>query len=252
MNGSLKPTSEDVLPMLEINHLSAYYGSIQALKDVSLKIGEGQIVSMVGANGSGKSTLLKSISGLVTHKKGEILFRGKNISSKPVRKIVKSGISHVLEGRQLFAHLTVLDNINLGAYSYFKRKNMPEINALRDEIFEIFPRLKERRTQLAGTLSGGEQQMLAIGRALMARPDLLLLDEPSLGLAPKIVEDIFSIIKDLNQKGTTIVLVEQNAMQALSISDFAYVFETGKITIEDNSQSLLSNQDVKNAYLGGS
>lgn len=238
--------------MLKINNLSAYYGSIQALKNVSLTINKGRIVSIIGANGAGKSTLLKSISGLVTQKKGEILFCDTDISSKPVRKIVKSGISHVLEGRQLFAHLTVLDNINLGAYTYFNRKNQAEINTRREEIFEIFPRLKERRKQLSGTLSGGEQQMLAIGRALMAKPRLLLLDEPSLGLAPKIVEDIFSIIKDLNRKGTTIILVEQNAMQALGISDYAYVFETGKITIEDQSQALLSNEKVKKAYLGGS
>lgn len=237
--------------MLKINNLSAYYGSIQALKDVSLTIDAGQIVSIIGANGAGKSTLLKSISGLVTQKKGDILFRGKNISSKPIGNIVKSGISHVLEGRQLFAHLTVLDNINLGAYTYFKRKNLTEITRRKEEIFEIFPRLKERSKQLAGTLSGGEQQMLAISRALMAKPDLLLLDEPSLGLAPKIVEDIFSIIKDLNRKGTTIILVEQNAMQALGISDYAYVFETGKITLQDQSKTLLSNEKVKKAYLGG-
>lgn len=238
--------------MLEINNLSAFYGSIQALKNVSLTIEAGQIVSIIGANGSGKSTLLKSISGLVTQKKGNILFQGQNITSMPIGDIVRSGISHVLEGRQLFAHLTVLDNINLGAYTYYKRKNMAQINANRENVFDIFPRLRERSRQLAGTLSGGEQQMLTIGRALMAKPDLLLLDEPSLGLAPKIVEDIFSIIKDLNRKGTTIILVEQNAMQALSISDYAYVFEIGKITIQDQSKKLLSNENVKKAYLGGS
>jgi len=236
--------------MLNIKNLSAYYGSIQALDDVSLSIETGKIVTIIGANGAGKSTLLKSISGLVTKKTGDIIFRNESIATKPVRSIVKSGISHVLEGRQLFAHLSVLDNINLGAFSYFKRKNHSEIEAKKEEIFELFPRLKERTKQLAGTLSGGEQQMLAISRALMAKPDLLLLDEPSLGLAPKIVEDIFSIIKNLNQKGTTILLVEQNARQALNISDYAFVFETGKILIQDESKNLLSNETVKKAYLG--
>lgn len=236
--------------MLKIKNLSAYYGSIQALDNVSLTIKPGKIVSIIGANGAGKSTLLKSISGLVTKKTGEILFREKSIASTPVRSIVKAGISQVLEGRQLFAHLTVLDNLNLGAFSYFRRKNHADIAAKKEEIFEIFPRLKERTKQLAGTLSGGEQQMLAISRALMAKPDLLLLDEPSLGLAPKIVEDIFGIIKDLNQKGTTILLVEQNAKQALNISDYAFVFETGKILIQDDSKNLLTNDVVQKAYLG--
>ena len=236
--------------MLRIDNLSAYYGSIQALSGVCLDVEAGRIVSIIGANGAGKSTLLKSISGLVRKKRGEILFRGKSIASRPINLIVRLGISHVLEGRQLFAHLTVMDNVNLGAYSYFKRRNGAEIDRRREEVFELFPPLAERKKQLAGTLSGGEQQMLAIGRALMAKPDLLLLDEPSLGLAPKVVEDIFGIIRTLNEKGTTILLVEQNARQALGISHYAYVFETGRIVLENESPLLLADDGVRRAYLG--
>ena len=237
--------------MLKIENLSAYYGSIQVLDNISLEIKAGQIVSIIGANGAGKSTLLKSISGLISRTTGEITYRNQRLNNKSVNAIVKCGISHVLEGRQLFSHLTVMDNINLGAYTYYSRINRAEVNKRKETVFAIFPRLKERIKQLAGTLSGGEQQMLAIGRALMARPELLLLDEPSFGLAPMIVKDIFGIIKDLNRNGTTILLVEQNANQALHISDYAYVFETGKIILEDASQNLITNDQVKKAYLGG-
>ena len=236
--------------MLEVRNLSAYYGSIRALHRVSLAIETGKIVSIIGANGAGKSTLLKSISGLIRKKTGEIRFRGHDIAAKPIHAIVKAGISQVLEGRQLFSHLTVIDNINLGAYLYFNRKNMTEINRRKEEVFELFPPLKERTGQLAGTLSGGEQQMLAISRALMAKPDLLLLDEPSLGLAPKVVDDIFAVIQTLNDKGTAILLVEQNAKQALGISHYAYVFETGRVLMEDAGKNLLANDKVQKAYLG--
>lgn len=236
--------------MLELNNLSAYYGAIKALDNVSLKIEPGKIVSIIGSNGAGKSTLLKSISGLIRKKTGEITFEGASIFSQPANKMVKKGICHVLEGRQLFAHLTVLDNIELGAYSCFSPKNKAVIQERKESIFKLFPILKERSSQISGTLSGGEQQMLAIGRALMSAPKLLLLDEPSLGLAPRIVQDIFEIIKDLNKQGTTILLVEQNANVALSISDYAYVLETGRVILEDTGKNLLSNDDVQKAYLG--
>ena len=236
--------------MLELNNLSAYYGNVKALDDVSLKIESGKIVSIIGSNGAGKSTLLKSISGLIRKKTGEIKFEGSSILSKSASKMVKKGICHVLEGRQLFAHLTVLDNLDLGAYSCISLKNKAVIQERKESIFKLFPILKERSSQISGTLSGGEQQMLAIGRALMANPKLLLMDEPSLGLAPRIVHDIFKIIKDLNKQGTTILLVEQNANVALGISDYAYVLETGRIILEDTGKNLLLNDEVQKAYLG--
>jgi len=238
--------------MLEVENLKVYYGSIQAIEEISLKVEEGKIVSIIGANGAGKSTLLKSISGLIRQKTGKITFLGEEITTHPANTIVSRGISHVPEARQLFVSLSTIDNLNLGAYLYHKRKNADKLKQRQEEILKIFPILKERAKQLAGTLSGGEQQMLAIARALMAQPKLLLLDEPSLGLAPKIVQDIFNIIRDLNESGTTILLVEQNAKMALSVSDYAYVLETGKVTLEGTGAELLSNDDVQKAYLGAS
>ena len=236
--------------MLEVGNLGVYYGSIRAIEEISLSVEQGKIVSIIGANGAGKSTLLKSISGLIREKSGKITFQDEDITAQPANAIVGKGISHVPEARQLFVSLSTIDNLNLGAYLYHKRKNAQLIAQRQEEILQIFPILKERAKQLAGTLSGGEQQMLAIGRALMAQPKLLLLDEPSLGLAPRIVKDIFNIIRDLNHKGTTILLVEQNAKMALSVSDYAYVLETGKVTLQGTGEELLSNDDVQKAYLG--
>ncbi|MDH5559981.1 MAG: ABC transporter ATP-binding protein [Deltaproteobacteria bacterium] len=236
--------------MLSIEGLCAYYGDLEVLNNVSLTLKQGQIVSIIGANGAGKSSFLKCISGLISKKTGRVIFEGNSITNFSANSIVKKGISHVLEGRQLFNHLDVIDNLNLGAYLFFKRGNSGLISQRRDEVFDLFPILKERSRQIAGTLSGGEQQMLAIGRAIMSTPKLLLLDEPSLGLAPLIVSNIFSIIENLNQKGTTILLVEQNANLALGISDFSYVFESGRIKLQGTGQELLGNEDVKKAYLG--
>lgn len=236
--------------MLRIKALEAYYGNIRVLKEVSMEVNEGEIVCIIGANGAGKSTLLKSISGLLRTKRASIEFLGKDISYLEPGKLVAHGISHVLEGRQLFAHLTVKENLLLGAFHYYKHKNKQRIREQEEEIYSLFPVLQTRATQLAGTLSGGEQQMLAIGRALMANPKLLLLDEPSMGLAPLIVKDIFDIIQRLNEKGTTILLVEQNAKLALGIANFAYVFETGNIVLKGEGKKLLHNPKVKEAYLG--
>jgi len=237
--------------MLNIEAISTFYGSIAALKSVSLNVTEGMIVSIIGANGAGKSTLLKSISGLIKTQNGSIVYKDKNIAGLPAHDIVRLGISQVPEGRQLFAHLTVMDNINLGAYHYYKRGNRPEVEKRIKDIFELFPILEKRSGQIAGTLSGGEQQMLAVARALMGRPELLLLDEPSMGLAPLIVREIFSVVKRLNQAGTTVLLVEQNAKAALNVAHHAYVLETGEIVIEGLAKDLLDNPKVKEAYLGG-
>ena len=236
--------------MLEIIKLRAYYDGITALKGVGLKIGEGTITSIIGANGAGKSTLLKSISGLIKTKEGRIMFQGQDITQTQPGKIVGLGISQVPEGRQIFGHLTVEDNLNLGAYVYYRSRNMKQVKAKKEEVFSAFSVLQQRLAQLAGTLSGGEQQMLAIARAMMARPKLLLLDEPSLGLAPLIVQEIFRVIKRLNNQGTTILLVEQNARAALRIAGYGYVLETGEVSLEGPTTDLLSNQDVKKAYLG--
>lgn len=238
--------------MLEVEKLEVHYGSLRAIEEISLSVEQGKIVSIIGANGAGKSTLLKSISGLIRQKNGKIRFQNEDITTAPANTIVGLGISHVPEARQLFVSLSTIDNLSLGAYLYHKRKNAEMLSQRQNEILQIFPILKERAKQLAGTLSGGEQQMLAIGRALMAKPKLLLLDEPSLGLAPKIVQNIFGIIKDLNDQGTTILLVEQNAKMALSVSDYAYVLETGKVTLQGTGAELLSNDDVQKAYLGAS
>ncbi len=237
--------------MLRIENLSAYYDTIAALKGVSIEVPQGEIVSIIGANGAGKSTLLKAISGLIKTQQGRIVYKDNDIAGQAANKIVARGISQVPEGRQIFAHLTVQDNIHLGAYLYFKRRNRAEIKKRIDEVYQLFPILKSRIKQIAGTLSGGEQQMLAIARALMGRPELLLLDEPSMGLAPLIVREIFGVIKQLNQTGTTILLVEQNAKAALNVAKRAFVLETGEIVLEGLAADLLDDPKVKEAYLGG-
>lgn len=233
--------------MLQIKGLNVFYGAIHALKDIDVNVEKGEIVTLIGANGAGKTSILRSISGLVSPKSGEITFEGKAITNVPAFKIVSMGLSHVPEGRRVFANLSVMENLELGAYL---RKDKAEINKDYEMVFEKFPRLKERRTQLAGTLSGGEQQMLAMGRALMIRPKLLLLDEPSMGLAPLVVKDIFSIIQEINKAGTTVLLVEQNANMALSIAHKAYVLETGKIVLKGDASKLLKDDAVRSAYLG--
>ncbi|MBW2621417.1 MAG: ABC transporter ATP-binding protein [Deltaproteobacteria bacterium] len=237
--------------MLEVNNLKAFYGGIVALKGVKLTVEEGAIVTIIGANGAGKTTLLKSITGLIRSKEGQVIFQGRDITRFFPRQVVSLGISLAPEGRQIFSPLSVEDNLNLGAYLYFRRRNQDRINALKEEIFELFPVLEQRLSQIAGTLSGGEQQMLSIARAMMARPKLLILDEPSMGLAPLFVQEIFRVLQELNQKGTTILLVEQNARAALKIADYSYVFETGSVFMEGNSSDLLENEKVKKAYLGG-
>jgi branched-chain amino acid transport system ATP-binding protein len=237
--------------MLKIDGLNASYGNIRVLKEVSLKVPAGKVVSIIGANGAGKSTLLKSISGLVKNSTGRILYKDRNIAGMPANRIVGLGISQVPESRQLFTHLTVLDNINLGAYHYFKRSNRLEIKERMARVYEMFPILEKRSKQIAGTLSGGEQQMLAIGRALMGRPELLLLDEPSMGIAPLIVREIFNVVKQLNQAGTTVLLVEQNARAALKVAHHSYVLERGEIVLEGLAAELLDNPKVKEHYLGG-
>jgi len=234
--------------VLQIKEIDIYYGAIYALKKLSLEVAQGSIVSLIGANGAGKTTTLKSISGLLRPKSGSIIFKDTDISKVAPEKIVGLGISQVPEGRRVFATMTVMENLEMGAYL---RKDKKGIEEDMENVFTRFPRLKERRKQLAGTLSGGEQQMLAIGRALMARPQLMLMDEPSMGLAPLLVKEIFSIIKDINERGTTILLVEQNANMALSIADKAYVIETGEIVLQGNAQELMNSPEVKKAYLGG-
>lgn len=233
--------------MLTINNINVNYGSIRAIKDVSFQVHQGEIVTLIGANGAGKTTILHTISGLLRAQSGEIIFKDQTVSSTEPHQLLKMGMAHVPEGRRVFSQMSVLENLELGAYT---RKNKKEIEENISKVFERFPRLKERKKQLAGTLSGGEQQMLAIGRALMSKPKLLLLDEPSMGLAPILVKEIFNIIQEINQTGTTILLVEQNAHMALSIAHRAYVLETGKIVMEGKAESLLGNEQVKKAYLG--
>ena len=237
--------------MLRIEGLNASYGSIRVLKDISIQVPAGKVVSIIGANGAGKSTLLKSISGIMKINGGSILYKEQNIAGMPANRIVRLGISQVPEGRQIFAHLTVRDNINLGAYHYFKRSNRLEIKERIERVYQMFPILEKRSKQIAGTLSGGEQQMLAIGRALMGRPELLLLDEPSMGIAPLVVREIINVIKQLNQSGTTVLLVEQNARAALKVAHHSYVLERGEIVLEGLAAELLDNPKVKEHYLGG-
>lgn len=234
--------------MLTVNDINVFYGAIHAIKGVSLEVNEGEIVTLIGANGAGKSTILRTISGLLKPKIGSIQFEGQEIAGMPAHEIVKTGISQVPEGRRIFAEMSVLENLELGA---FTRKDKDGIKADMELIFERFPRLKERIGQLAGTLSGGEQQMLAMGRALMSRPRLLLLDEPSMGLAPLLIKEIFAIIQDINKTGTTVLLVEQNANMALSIAHRAYVLETGRITLSGDAKELAASDEVRKAYLGG-
>lgn len=236
--------------MLDLKGVNTFYGTIHALKNVSLKVRGGSIVSIIGANGAGKSTLLKTVSGVIPAKSGTVWYEGTDITRFPTAKIVSLGISQVPEGRQLFSHLTVLDNLYLGAYLYYNRKFKAEIEEKLDWIFHLFPVLRKRAKQLAGTMSGGEQQMVAIARALMSRPKLLLLDEPSMGLAPLFVQEIFRVIKRLNEQGTTVLLVEQNARAALQIADYAYVLETGSVALEGPARDLLADDKVRRAYLG--
>ena len=235
--------------MLEIKNLTVSYGAISALQGISLSVQAGSIVTLIGANGAGKTTTLKAVSGLLKPKSGEILYDGKNIAGLPPHEIVKLGLSHVPEGRMIFANLSVLENLQLGAYL---QKDHKVVRRELEHVFHLFPRLQEREKQVAGTLSGGEQQMLAIGRALMARPKFLMLDEPSLGLAPLLVKTIFGKIVEINrEQGLTILLVEQNANLALEVSSFGFVLETGKITLQGESASLRQNPQVQSAYLGG-
>jgi branched-chain amino acid transport system ATP-binding protein len=236
--------------MLRIRNLESGYGSLKVLRHISIHVSAGEIVTIIGANGAGKTTLLKTIAGLIRPRAGEMLFEKEDITRLSPEKIAFLGCSLVPEGRQVFAPMTVLENLLLGGYVQFKRKKKNEVGRDLERIFGIFPRLKEREKQLAGTLSGGEQQMLAIGRALMARPKLIMMDEPSMGLAPLIVRDIFSIIGKLRDEGNTVLLVEQNAKAALGVADRGYVLETGRIILEENAEDLLSNRDVQRAYLG--
>ena len=233
--------------MLKAENLNVYYGPIHAVKGVSFEVNEGEVVTLIGANGAGKSTSLKTVSGLMRSRGGAIEFMGKSIASTPAHKIVELGIAHVPEGRRIFTSMTVEENLDMGAFTV----RGGNIDADKERVFEQFPRLKERRKQIAGTLSGGEQQMLAMGRALMSHPKLLMLDEPSMGLAPILVEQVFDIIAALHKAGTTILLVEQNAAMALSIADRAYVMETGRITLSGTGKELAASEDVQKAYLGG-
>lgn len=233
--------------MIKIENLVVSYGGIEALKGITLDVPEGKIVTLVGANGAGKSTTLKSIVGLVKPKSGSIDYKGADLTKLNTQDMVKRGIALVPEGRRVFADLTVLENLKIGAYT---RSNKKEIEADLEHVYTLFPRLKERTWQLAGTLSGGEQQMLAIGRALMSRPKLIMMDEPSLGLAPIIVKELFGIIKKINQEGMTVLLIEQNANAALKIADVGYIMETGNITLKGSGQELLHNDEIKKAYLG--
>ena len=233
--------------MLKAEDLNVYYGPIHAVKGVSFEVNEGEIVTLIGANGAGKSTTLKTLSGLMRSRGGAIEFMGKSIASTPAHKIVELGLAHVPEGRRIFTSMTVEENLDMGAFI----KKGANVESDKERVFEQFPRLKERRKQIAGTLSGGEQQMLAMGRALMSSPKLLMLDEPSMGLAPILVEQVFDIISELHKAGTTILLVEQNAEMALSIADRAYVMETGRITLSGTGEELAASEEVQKAYLGG-
>lgn len=234
--------------MLKVDNIDVYYGAIHAIKGISIEVPKGEIVTLVGSNGAGKSTTLRTISGLMKPKNGTILFEDKNIVGVPAHKIVGMGLCQVPEGRHVFANMSVMENLELGAYL---RNDKEGIARDLEDVFKKFPRLLERKDQISGTLSGGEQQMLAMGRALMSRPRLLLLDEPSMGLAPLLVKEIFNIIKEINESGTTVLLVEQNANMALSIADKAYVLETGRIALAGTAQELASSEAVRKAYLGG-
>ena len=235
------------MAMLEIKDLCVNYGVIKALKGITFEVNEGEVIALIGANGAGKTTTLHTITGLLNARSGSIVLDGKDITKTPAHKIVKMGIAHVPEGRRIFQNLTVLDNIRLGA---FTRKDKDGIAQDIEKVYKLFPRLEERKTQIAGTLSGGEQQMLAMGRALMSKPRIVVMDEPSMGLSPILVSEIFDIIQSIRQQGTTVLLVEQNAKKALSIADRAYVLETGKIVLSGKASDLINDGSVKKAYLG--
>lgn len=235
------------MAMLEVKDLEVYYGMIQAIKGISFEVNEGEIIALIGANGAGKTTTLHTVTGLLQAKKGSVIFEGKDITKVPGHKIVSMGMAHVPEGRRIFAQLSVLQNLRMGAYT---RKDKEEIERTLKVVYERFPRLEERQNQMAGTLSGGEQQMLAMGRALMSHPKIILMDEPSMGLSPIFVNEIFDIIKEVSAGGTTVLLVEQNAKKALSIADRAYVLETGKIVLEGKASVLMNDASIKKAYLG--
>jgi branched-chain amino acid transport system ATP-binding protein len=236
--------------ILELQDVHTYYGSIQALKGISIEVKDGEIVTLIGANGAGKSTTLRSINGLNSPRRGRIRFQGRDITYASAHDIVEQGISQSPEGRRLFPRMSVLENLEMGTFQRADRGNRKAVNQDLERVYELFPRLNERKTQKAGTLSGGEQQMVAIGRALMARPKLLLLDEPSMGLAPIFVERIFEIIREINSQGTPILLVEQNALMALDVASRGYVLETGKIALADDAKALKQNDEVKRTYLG--
>ena len=235
------------MAMLEVKDLEVYYGMIQAIKGISFEVNKGEVIALIGANGAGKTTTLHTITGLLSPKKGSVMFEGKDITKIPAHKIVSMGMAHVPEGRRVFADLSVYENLKLGAYT---RKDKENLNKDLESIYERFPRLAERKNQSAGTLSGGEQQMLAMGRALMSKPSIILMDEPSMGLSPILVNEIFDIIESISKSGTTVLLVEQNAKKALSIANRAYVLETGRIVKEDDAQALLHDEAIKKAYLG--
>ena len=235
------------MSMLEVKDVEVYYGVIQAIKGISFHVEEGEVIALIGANGAGKTTTLQTITGMLNAQAGSIQFEGTELTKIPGHKIVSMGMAHVPEGRRVFAQLSVLENLKLGAYT---RKDKTEIEESLKRVYKSFPRLEERKNQLAGTLSGGEQQMLAMGRALMSKPRIVLMDEPSMGLSPIFVEEIFNIIKEISAEGTTVLLVEQNAKKALSIADRAYVLETGKIVLEGDAKDLLNDESIKKAYLG--
>lgn len=235
------------MAMLEVKDLEVYYGMIQAIKGISFEVNKGEVIALIGANGAGKTTTLHTITGLLSPKKGSVMFEGKDITKIPAHKIVSMGMAHVPEGRRVFADLSVYENLKLGAYT---RKDKENLNKDLESIYERFPRLAERKNQSAGTLSGGEQQMLAMGRALMSKPSIILMDEPSMGLSPILVNEIFDIIESISKSGTTVLLVEQNAKKALSIADRAYVLETGRIVTSGKASELLEDDSIKKAYLG--
>ncbi len=235
------------MAMLEIKDLEVYYGMIQAIKGISFQVNEGEVIALIGANGAGKTTILHTVTGLLSPKCGSVLFEGKDITKVPAHKIVSLGMAHVPEGRRVFAELTVYENLKMGAYT---RKDKNELEQTLESVYQRFPRLRERKNQLAGTLSGGEQQMLAMGRALMSHPKIILMDEPSMGLSPILVNQIFDIIEEVSKSGTTVLLVEQNAKKALAIADRAYVLETGKIVLEGDADQLMNDDSIKKAYLG--
>ncbi len=235
------------MAMLEVKDIEVYYGMIQAIKGVSFEVNEGEVIALIGANGAGKTTILHTVTGLLSPGSGSVFFEGKDITKVPAHKIVSLGMAHVPEGRRVFAELSVYENLKMGAYT---RKDKNEIEQTLAMVYDRFPRLKERKNQLAGTLSGGEQQMLAMGRALMSHPKIILMDEPSMGLSPILVNQIFEIIEEVSRGGTTVLLVEQNAKKALSIADRAYVLETGKVVLNGDAKDLLNDDSIKKAYLG--